>query len=83
MSNQSGLVVVIPLRFQHSLTLTLFISLSLSRVCAMVPWSRVVVRVNVRVPRRLVRAAVASVSPPVVHAPPSRLPRRLQPRLSL
>jgi hypothetical protein len=49
----------------------------------MIPWSRVVVRVNVRVPRRLVRAAVASVSPPVVHAPPSRLPRRLQPRLSL
>ena len=82
MSNQSGLVVVIPIkRFLRFLSFSL--SVSVSRVCAMVPCSRVVVRVNVRVPRRLVRAAVASVSPPVVHAPPSRLPRRLQLRLSL
>ena len=83
MSDQSGLVVVIPIRFQHFNSNSLYLTLSLSRVCAVVPCSRVVVRVNVRVPRSLVRAAVASVSPPVVHAPPSRLPRRLQPRLSL
>ena len=82
MSDQSVCIVVIPIkRFLRFLSFSL--SVSVSRVCAMVPWSRVVVRVNVRVPRSLVRAAVASVSPPVVHAPPSRLPRRLQPRLSL
>ena len=81
MSNQSVCIVVIPIkRFLRFLSFSLF----LSCVCYhMIPWSRVVVRVNVRVHRSLVRAAVASVSPPVVHAPPSRLPRRLQPRLSL
>jgi hypothetical protein len=83
MSDQSVCIVVIPIkRFLRFLSFSL--SLCLSCVCYhMIPWSRVVVRVNVRVPRRLVRASVASVSPPVVHAPPSRLPRRLQPRLSL
>ena len=84
MSDQSDLVIVIPIKtsLSNSLSLCLCLCLCLSCVCAMVPCcSRVVV--NVRVPRSLVRAAVAAVSPPVVHAPPSRLPQRLQPRLSL
>ena len=82
MSDQSVCIIVIPIkRFLRFLSFSL--SVSVSRVCAMVPCSRVVVRVNVRVPRSLVRASVASVSPPVVHAPPSRRTRRLQPRLSL
>ena len=83
MSDQSVCIVVIPIkRFLRFLSFSL--SVSVSRVCAMVPCcSRVVVRVNVRVHRSLVKAAVASVSPRGVHAPPSRLPRRLQLRLSL